>query len=76
MSIRAMQTVATCRTPKTLLCSFFRSLKLGDDLRDRTESEELAVRATAWHDYQQYLFRAALALSVRPLPIPVYIFFQ
>ncbi len=53
---------------KPLPCSLFRRLKLRDQRRDRTEPDELAVRAAAWQDYRQYLFRAALALSVRSLP--------
>ena len=27
------------------------------------------MRAAAWHDFQQYLFRAALALNVRSSPV-------
>ncbi len=60
--------VATYPFSKDPTVRVFRSLKLRNQLRNGTEPEELAVRAAAFHDYQQYLFRAALALNVRRLP--------
>ncbi len=41
------------------------SLKVGQQQPTSTGPEKLQVRAAAWHDYQQFLFRAALLQNVR-----------